>query len=64
MDTKRTSSDDRDVFARNPKIDVASVKRFRKLDEELEKLGVVVKPTYRLEHPLDSSRYMPHNRSR
>lgn len=52
-----------EVVERNPKIDTVTVDGFRRLEGELAKLGVVVKPAYRIEPPLGSSRSMTHNRA-
>lgn len=52
-----------EVIGRNPKVDVVTVDGFRRLEGELAKLGVVVKPVYRIDPPLGSSRFMTHNRA-
>ena len=52
-----------ELIDRNPKVDAMTVDRFRRLEGELAKLGVVVKPVYRMEPPLGSSRTMTHNRA-
>jgi len=47
-----------------PRIDVAVVEKFGKLELELRKLGVEIKPSYGIEPPLGRNRHLIHNRSR
>lgn len=56
--------DHKKVMATNPKIDVKVVAAYRKLERELEDLGVEVKPRYTLSHPLGEAPTGHHNRDR
>ena len=53
MTSKRTVSlPDRDeVLRRNPKIDVSIVAAHERLERDLKKLGVEIKPSYNIEPP-------------
>ena len=49
-------SDREEILARNVMIDVNMVATVEKLEEELRKLGVKIKPSYKLEPPLGRDR--------
>lgn len=56
---------DRDrAFSQNPSVDVAVVTAYERLELELRKLGVEIKPTFNLEPPLGRDRTRIHNHSR
>ena len=40
------------VLERNAEINLKIVKAYEKLERELKQLGVEIKPSYKLEHPL------------
>ena len=49
-------SDREEILARNVMIDVNMVATVEKLEKELRKLGVKIKPSYKLEPPLGGDR--------
>ena len=53
-----------EAFSQNPRIDVAVVRAHEKLESELKKLGVEIKPVFNLEPPLGRDRTRIHNQSR
>ncbi len=61
---KKKSGDQQheDILNSNQKIDVATVSDFRRLERELNRLGVEIIPRYGVEPPLGSSRTVTHNR--
>lgn len=52
-----------EVLKKNAKINSATVDAHRNLERELKKLGVEVKPEFRLEPPLGRTRAGFHNRN-
>lgn len=56
--------DKEDVLKRNTKIDRRVVADHERLEHELLKLGVEIKPSYNLEPPLGRNRARPHNLNR
>lgn len=53
-----------DVLRRNPKIDAAVVAAHERLERELKKLGVEIKPRYSIEPPFGQRPPSIHNHSR
>lgn len=53
-----------DVFRRNPKIDTAVVAAHERLERELKRLGVEIKPSYGIEPPFGQRPTRIHNHSR
>ena len=53
MTSKRTVSlpNREEVFRRNPGIDVSVVEAHERLERDLEKIGVEIKPSYNIEPP-------------
>ena len=51
------------VLKRNKKINTETVAAHEKLERELQKLGVEIKPSFNLEPPLGRSRTGIHNRN-
>ena len=53
MTSKRTVSlpNREEVFCRNPGIDVSVVEAHERLERDLEKIGVEIKPSYNIEPP-------------
>lgn len=49
---KETESQRLPAFAKNPRIDMGTVNAYEKLERQLKKLGVKVKPEYGIEPPL------------
>ena len=66
MTNRRTISlaDREAVLRQNPKIDVAVVAAHERLERDLKKLGVEIKPSYDLEPPLGWRPTRIHNHSR
>ena len=66
MTSKRTARlPDRDeVLRRNPKIDVSVVAAHERLERQLKKLGVEIKPSYNIEPPFGRRPTRIHNHSR
>ena len=56
-------SDQKEVFDRNAKINVDTVAAHEKLERELRKLGVIIKPSFNLEPPLGRNRTGLSNRN-
>ena len=56
-------SSPKDVLKRNPKINIGTVAAHEKLERELGKLGVEIKPSYNLEPPLGGNPARFHNRN-
>ena len=56
-------SDQQEVLDRNPKINIDTVTAHEKLERELGKLGVEIKPSFTLEPPLGRNRTGLHNRN-
>ena len=54
----------KDVLERNARINVNTVAAHEKLEENLKKLGVEIKPSYNLEPPLGRNPARFHNRTR
>ncbi len=52
-----------EVLKRNKKINTETVAAHEKLERELQKLGVEIKPSFNLEPPLGRSRTGIHNRN-
>lgn len=46
-----------EILRRNPGIDPRVVKEAQRLEAQLLRIGVEIKPEYRLEHPLDGMNY-------
>ena len=65
MSIKRATSESyrKEVLKRNKKIDIETVVAHEKLEWELQKLGVEIKPSFNLEPPLGRSRTGIHNRN-
>ncbi len=65
MSTKQGTSlrDREEVLARNEMINIDTVAAHEKLEQDLRKLGVEIKPSFRLEPPLGRNRTALHNRS-
>ena len=65
MTNRRTISlaDREAVLRQNPKIDVAVVAAHERLERDLKKLGVEIKPSYDLEPPLGWRPTRIHNHS-
>ena len=59
-----TLPDRDDVLRRNPKIDVAVVAAHERLERELKKIGVEIKPRYGIEPPFGQRPTNIHNHSR
>ena len=53
-----------EVLRRNPGIDVDLVASHERLERELTKLGVPIKPSYNIEPPFGRHRVQIHNESR
>lgn len=51
------------ILKRNKKINTETVAAHEKLERELQKLGVEIKPSFNLEPPLGRSRTGIHNRN-
>lgn len=64
MTTKRATSlpDRDDVFSRNTKIDANVVAAHERLEKDLKRLGVEIKPSYKLDSPWRRNRTRIHNR--
>lgn len=60
---KISLSDQKEVLDRNAKINVDTVTAHEKLERELRKLGVIIKPSFNLEPPLGRNRAGLHNRN-
>lgn len=52
-----------EVLKRNKNINTATVAAHEKLERELQKLGVEIKPSFNLEPPLGQNRTGIHNRN-
>ena len=52
----------KDVPKRNPRINRGTVAAHEELERKLKKLGVEIKPSYNLEHPLGRNPTRFHNR--
>lgn len=65
MSTKPTTfeSYQHEVLKRNNRINAETVAAHEKLERELQKLGVEIKPRFKLEPPLGRSRIGIHNRN-
>ena len=65
MSTKRATSESYrvEVLKRNKRINAETVAAHEKLERELQKLGVEIKPRFSLEPPLGPSRMGIHNRN-
>lgn len=57
-------ADKNELLKRNVKINTKTVAAHERLEQELEKLGVEIKPSYNLEPPLGRGRIRLHNRNR
>lgn len=66
MADRRTVSlpDREEVLRRNPKIDVSVVAAHERLERDLKKLGVEIKPSYNIEPPFGRRPTRIHNHSR
>ena len=66
MSRKRHSSlsDPKEVLRHNPKINTRVVKAHERLERQLKRLGVVIKPSYDIEPPLGRGPTRIHNHSR
>ena len=53
-----------EVLRRNPKIDASLVSAHERLERELKKLGVEIKPSYNIEPPFGRRPTRIHNHSR
>lgn len=53
-----------EVLRRNPKIDVSIVEAHERLERELKKFGVEIKPSYNIEPPFGRRPTRLHNHSR
>ena len=60
---KISLSDQREVLDRNAKINVDTIAAHEKLERDLRKLGVEIKPSFNLEPPLGRNRIGLHNRN-
>ena len=60
---KISLSDQKEVLDRNAKINVDTVAAHEKLERELRKLGVTIKPSFNLEPPLGRNRTGLYNRN-
>ena len=60
---KISLSDQKEVLDRNAKINIDTVAAHEKLERELRKLGVTIKPSFNLEPPLGRNRTGLHNRN-
>lgn len=65
MSTKRATSESyrKEVLKRNKRINTDTVAAHEKLERELEKLGIEIKPSFNLEPPLGRTRTGIHNRN-
>lgn len=65
MSTKRATSESyrNEVLKRNKRINTDTVAAHEKLERELEKLGIEIKPSFNLEPPLGRTRTDIHNRN-
>ena len=57
-------SNSKDVLERNTRINVDTVAAHEKLERNLKKLGVEIRPSYNLEPPLGRNPARFHNRTR
>lgn len=57
-------ADKNDLLERNVKINTKTVAAHERLEQELKKLGVEIKPSYNLEPPLGRGGIRLHNRNR
>ena len=66
MTSKRTVSlpNREEVFRRNPGIDVSVVEAHERLERDIEKIGVEIKPSYNIEPPLGRRPTRLHNHHR
>jgi len=66
MNSKRTVSlpNREEVLRRNPRINVGVVEAHERLERELKKFGVVIKPSYNIEPPFGQRPTRIHNHSR
>lgn len=66
MTSRRTVSlpEREEVLRRNPKIDASVVAAHERLERDLKKLGVVIKPSYNIEPPFGRRPTRIHNHSR
>ena len=66
MTSRRTISlpNREEVLRRNPKIDVSLVASHERLERDLKKLGVEIKPRYNIEPPFGRRPTRIHNHSR
>ena len=66
MTSRRVVSvpDREEVFRRNPKIDVSVVAAHERLERDLKKLGVEIRPSYNIEPPFGRRPTRIHNHSR
>ena len=60
---KISISDQKELLDRNAKINVDTVAAHEKLERELKKLGVIIKPSFNLEPPLGRNRAGLYNRN-
>jgi hypothetical protein len=65
MSTKRATPESyrKEVLKRNKRINTDTVAAHEKLERELEKLGIEIKPSFNLEPPLGRTRTGIHNRN-
>ena len=65
MFTKRATPESyrKEVLKRNKRINTDTVAAHEKLEKELEKLGIEIKPSFNLEPPLGRIRTGIHNRN-
>ena len=64
-DRRTVSLPDRDeVLRRNPKVDVSVVAAHERLERDLKKLGVEIKPSYNIEPPFGRGPSRTHNHNR
>ena len=65
MSTKRATPESyrKEVLKRNKRINTDTVAAHEKLERELEKLGIEIKPSFNLEPPLGRNRTGIHNRN-
>ena len=65
MSMKRATPESyrKEVLKRNKRINTDTVAAHEKLERELEKLGIEIKPSFNLEPPLGRTRTGIHNRN-
>ena len=65
MSMRRTTPESyrKEILKRNKRINTETVAAHEKLERELQKLGIEIKPSFNIEPPLGRSRTGIHNRN-